>query len=200
MESGSARLAVDRRRLYGPDPGYGNQCRSSITARRYLPGRNRFEQKCDFATLLVAITNVLATVIALVLVDRAGPEASSLCRSGRHDGRAVCAFFLLSQAGATGAVAGQNRHRLSDVFITCYAFSIGPIAWIIVSEVFPLRVRGRGVAAATLSFGTSNFLVSLTFLSSPQGRWDFAYLRHVWGILHPHIDLRALCDSRDKRA
>jgi MFS family permease len=50
-------------------------------------------------------------------------------------------------------------------FITCYAFSIGPIAWILVSEVFPLRVRGRGVAAATLSFGVSNFLVSLTFLS-----------------------------------
>jgi MFS family permease len=51
------------------------------------------------------------------------------------------------------------------VYITCFAFSMGPIAWILVSEVFPLHVRGRGVAAATLGSGTSNFLVSLTFLS-----------------------------------
>jgi SP family galactose:H+ symporter-like MFS transporter len=50
-------------------------------------------------------------------------------------------------------------------YITCFAFSMGPIAWILVSEVFPLRLRGRGVAAATLGSGTSNFIVSLTFLS-----------------------------------
>ncbi len=42
---------------------------------------------------------------------------------------------------------------------------MGPIAWILVSEVFPLRVRGRGVAAASLGSGASNFAVSLTFLS-----------------------------------
>jgi MFS family permease len=51
------------------------------------------------------------------------------------------------------------------VYITCFAFSMGPIAWILVSEVFPLRVRGRGVAAASLGSGASNFLVSITFLS-----------------------------------
>jgi hypothetical protein len=36
---------------------------------------------------------------------------------------------------------------------------------ILVAEVFPLRVRGRGVAAATLGSGISNFIVSITFLS-----------------------------------
>jgi MFS family permease len=51
------------------------------------------------------------------------------------------------------------------VYISCFAFSMGPIAWILVSEVFPLRVRGRGVAAASLGAGASNFLVSITFLS-----------------------------------
>jgi SP family galactose:H+ symporter-like MFS transporter len=51
------------------------------------------------------------------------------------------------------------------VYITCFAFSMGPIAWILVSEVFPLRVRGRGVAAASLGSGAANFLVSMTFLS-----------------------------------
>ena len=51
------------------------------------------------------------------------------------------------------------------LYIACFAFSLGAIAWILVSEVFPLRVRGRGVAVATLFSGISNFVVSLTFLS-----------------------------------
>jgi SP family galactose:H+ symporter-like MFS transporter len=51
------------------------------------------------------------------------------------------------------------------VYIACFAVSLGAIAWILVAEVFPLRVRGRGVAAATLGSGVSNFAVSFTFLS-----------------------------------
>jgi MFS family permease len=62
------------------------------------------------------------------------------------------------------------------IYITCFAFSMGPIAWILVSEVFPLRVRGRGVAAASIGSGASNFLVSLTFLSlikAAGNSWTF---------------------------
>jgi sugar porter (SP) family MFS transporter len=118
-----------------------------------------------FATLLVAITNVLATVIALVLVDRVGRKPLLYAGvGGMMLALCVLAFCFHSQA-ALGASMGIIATVCLMVFITCYAFSIGPIAWILVSEVFPLRVRGRGVAAATLSFGTSNFLVSLTFLS-----------------------------------
>ena len=118
-----------------------------------------------FATLLVAITNVLATVIALVLVDRLGRKP--LLYAGL--GGMTVALFVLSFCFHQQAQLGPSLGIIATVclmfYITCYAFSMGPIAWIIVSEVFPLRVRGRGVAAATLSFGTSNFLVSLTFLS-----------------------------------
>jgi hypothetical protein len=51
---------------------------------------------------------------------------------------------------------------------------LGAIAWILVSEVFPLRVRGRGVAVATLASGLSNFAVSLTFLSMINAIGDSA--------------------------
>jgi sugar porter (SP) family MFS transporter len=118
-----------------------------------------------FATLLVAITNVLATVIALVLVDRLGRKPLLYAGLG---GMTVALFvlsFCFHQQAQLGPSLGKIATGCLMFFITCYAFSIGPIAWIIVSEVFPLRVRGRGVAAATLSFGTSNFLISLTFLS-----------------------------------
>jgi len=118
-----------------------------------------------FATLVVAITNVLATVIGLLLVDRAGRKPLLYVGIG---GMTV-ALLVLSLCFHNQAALGPSLGIIATVclmfYITCYAFSMGPIAWIIVSEVFPLRVRGRGVAAATLSFGTSNFLISLTFLS-----------------------------------
>jgi len=123
------------------------------------------DKSAIFATLLVAITNVLATVIALVLVDRLGRKP--LLYAGI--GGMTAALFVLAICFHNQAALGKSLGIIATVclmsFIACYAFSIGPIAWILVSEVFPLRVRGRGVAAATLSFGTSNFLVSLTFLS-----------------------------------
>ena len=118
-----------------------------------------------FATLLVAITNVLATVIALVLVDRVGRKPLLYVGIGGMTAALLVLSFCFHQLAELGPSLGKIATACLMFFITCYAFSIGPIAWILVSEVFPLRVRGRGVAAATLSFGTSNFLVSLTFLS-----------------------------------
>jgi sugar porter (SP) family MFS transporter len=117
------------------------------------------------ATLIVAITNMLATVIALVLVDRVGRKP--LLYAGV--GGMTASLFLLSYSFHNQAAFGASLGMFATVclvfYIACFAFSMGPIAWILVSEVFPLQIRGRGVAAATIGSGASNFLVSLTFLS-----------------------------------
>jgi sugar porter (SP) family MFS transporter len=118
-----------------------------------------------FATLLVAVTNMLATIIALVLVDRVGRKP--LLYAG-VSGMTACLILLaysFHSPAAFAAAPGVVATICLMIYITCFAFSMGPIAWILVAEVFPLRVRGRGVAAASLGSGASNFLVSITFLS-----------------------------------
>ena len=81
-------------------------------------------------------------------------------------------LFVLAAAFHFQAAMGVSLGVLATVclmvYITCFAASMGPIAWILVAEVFPLRLRGRGVAAATLGSGISNFVVSMTFLSLIQ--------------------------------
>ena len=123
------------------------------------------DKNAIFATLLVAIVNVLATVIALALVDKVGRKP--LLYAGV--GGMTISLFVLAYSFHNQAVLGSSLGIVATaclmVYITCFAFSMGPIAWILVSEVFPLRIRGRGVAAATLGSGISNFIVSLTFLS-----------------------------------
>jgi sugar porter (SP) family MFS transporter len=118
-----------------------------------------------FATLLVAVVNVLATIVGIALVDRIGRKP--LLYVG-VSGMTIALFalsFSFSHHGALGASLGAVAIACLMVYITCFAFSLGAIAWILVAEVFPLRVRGRGVAAGTLFSGIANFAVSLTFLS-----------------------------------
>lgn len=118
-----------------------------------------------FATLLIAIVNVIATVVGIMLVDRVGRKP--LLYVG-VSGMTVALFALsyaFSHNAALGASMGVVAVACLMAYIACFAFSLGAIAWILVAEIFPLRVRGRGVAAASLGSGISNFAVSFTFLS-----------------------------------
>lgn len=121
-----------------------------------------------FATLIVAITNMMATIVALALVDRIGRKPLLYVGVG---GMTV-SLFVLSWAFHHQASLGSSLGLIATIclvaYIACFAFSMGPIAWILVAEVFPLQVRVRGVAAATIGSGASNFIVSLTFLSIIQ--------------------------------
>jgi SP family galactose:H+ symporter-like MFS transporter len=51
------------------------------------------------------------------------------------------------------------------VFIASFAFSLGPVVWTVINEVFPARVRGRGVAVATAINWLAAWVVAQTFLS-----------------------------------
>jgi sugar porter (SP) family MFS transporter len=126
------------------------------------------DKSAIFSTLLLAITNVLATVIALLLVDRLGRKP--LLYSGV--GGMTLSLFVLASCFHSQAALGSSLGLIATaclmVYVICFAFSMGPIGWILVAEVFPLRLRGRGVAAATLGSGASNTIVAYTFLALIQ--------------------------------
>jgi sugar porter (SP) family MFS transporter len=118
-----------------------------------------------FATLLVALVNVLFTLVGIALVDRVGRKP--LLYVG-VSGMTIALFTLsltFSRTALVGSRIGAITIACLMLYIACFAFSLGAIAWILVAEVFPLRVRGRGMAAGTLFSGIANFAVSLTFLS-----------------------------------
>jgi SP family galactose:H+ symporter-like MFS transporter len=153
------------------------------------------DKNAIFATLLVAVVNVLATIIALALVDRVGRKPLLYWGvSGMALALLVLSYAFDNQA-SLGASMGIVATACLMVYITCFAFSMGPIAWIIVAEVFPLRLRGRGVAAATLGSGTSNFIVSLTFLSLIKSAGNTLTFCILCGLLHPDAFLRSLCHA-----
>jgi MFS family permease len=122
-------------------------------------------QHAILASVLVSVVNMLATVVALFLVDRVGRKPLLYAGvGGMLASLLVLAFTFGHQAKPTHAT-GVAAVVCLMVYIACCAASMGPIAWILVGEVFPLQLRSRGAAAATLGYGISNTLVSLSFLS-----------------------------------
>ena len=134
------------------------------------------------STFVVAMVNVIATVVGISLVDRVGRKP--LLYVG-VTGMTVALFalsFAFSHQAEVGASMGKVAIACLIAYIACFALSLGAIAWILVAEVFPLRVRGRGMAAGTLGSGISNFVVSFTFLSLIEAigsAWTFA----IYGLL-----------------
>jgi len=117
------------------------------------------------ATFVIALMNVAATVVGILLVDRVGRKPLLYIGVG---GMTLSLFALswgFQHKASLGSALGVIAISSLLTYIACFALSMGAIAWILVSEVFPLRVRGRGVAAATLASGISNFIVASTFLS-----------------------------------
>jgi MFS family permease len=113
---------------------------------------------------------MLATLLALLLVDRVGRKPLLyLGVTGMAVSLAVLACAFHTQP--LGPHLGRTALVCLIAFIACFALGMGPISWILVSEMFPLRLRGRGVAAASLASGAANFFVASTFLS----------LLHTWG-------------------
>jgi SP family xylose:H+ symportor-like MFS transporter len=62
-------------------------------------------------------------------------------------------------------------------YIACFALSVGPVTWVILSEIFPTRIRGRAMGIATVCLWLANLLVSQTF---PMMMDDRTWLTRVF--------------------
>lgn len=118
------------------------------------------------ATVGIGVVNVLSTLIAIRLVDRLGRKP--LLLAGLAGMTASLAALGISQGmgsmiGIDPSMLGPITIGFIGVYIVCFAFSLGPVVWLMISEIFPNRARARAVAISTASNWTANFLVSFSF-------------------------------------
>jgi sugar porter (SP) family MFS transporter len=115
------------------------------------------------ATAGVGLVNVLLTIVSLRLLDRIGRRPLLL---------AGVAGMIVSLS-MLGAVFVLDSHSTAMawlavgsvmLYVGAFAISLGPIFWLLISEIFPLRVRGVAMGAATMFNWGFNLLVALTFL------------------------------------
>jgi sugar porter (SP) family MFS transporter len=115
------------------------------------------------ATLAIGIFNVLFTVIALPLIDFWGRRPLLLIGLlGMFISLvAQCIAFYFPELTQLRWIAIGSM----VFYIACFAMSLGPIMWLVISEVFPLEIRGVGISLAISASWAFNMLVALTLLS-----------------------------------
>ncbi len=134
------------------------------------------ESQAVVTTWAIGGVNVLATLIAIAFIDNEGRRKlllAGLVGMGVSLVVVGVAFQFIGANDQAGAAAGPTLAGIVTVaalilFIACFAFSLGPVVWTVINEVFPARVRGRGVALATAVNWGSAYLVSQFFLSLVQ--------------------------------
>jgi SP family galactose:H+ symporter-like MFS transporter len=115
------------------------------------------------ATLAIGIFNVLFTLLALPLIDFWGRRPLLLVGlAGMFISlSAQCVAFYFPDLVEFRWVAVGSM----IFYIACFAMSLGPIMWLVISEIFPLEVRGVGISLAISASWAFNMLVALTLLT-----------------------------------
>lgn len=112
-----------------------------------------------YGQIIFGIVLVVFTVLAMWKVDQLGRKKLLLIgNAGIFLSLLAMGWFFYSPG------LSQNALIISiSFFIASFAFSLGPIPWIIMAEIFPTKIRGRAMAIATLALFGANWLVAQLF-------------------------------------
>lgn len=117
-----------------------------------------------FATVGIGVVNVLLTVVSILLIDRVGRRPLLLVGiSGMIVSLGIMglAFIIPGLTSSLGWVAVICLM----LYVGSFAISLGPIFWLMIAEIYPLRIRGRAMSIVTMINWATNLVVAITFLT-----------------------------------
>ncbi|XP_044500032.1 sugar transport protein 8 [Mangifera indica] len=121
------------------------------------------------SAVITGIVNVLSTLVSIVLVDKAGRRKLLLQACVQmFISQVVIGAILQSQLQTTGSLSKGSAIVVVlfvCLFVMAFAWSWGPLGWLIPSEIFPLQTRTAGFAFAVSSNMLFTFLIAQAFLS-----------------------------------
>ena len=111
-----------------------------------------------FQSILVGITNGIFTILGMILIDRVGRRKLLIVGS---IGMSIC-LALIARTFYAQNFSGYGLLIFLLVYIMFFAFSTGAVIWVLIAEIFPNRVRGKGQSLG--SFTHWFFAALITFL------------------------------------
>jgi sugar porter (SP) family MFS transporter len=128
--------------------------------------------------VIIGSINFLATILAIAIIDKAGRKPLLLASSA---GMAV-SLVVLGAAFQVHPVPAMLVLGSILAYVVSFGIGMGPGVWVLMSELFPTRIRGRAMAVATVALWLASLLLTVTFLSlvsaiGPSGTfWLYAGL------------------------
>ncbi|HPO12805.1 MAG TPA: sugar porter family MFS transporter [Candidatus Hydrogenedentes bacterium] len=127
-----------------------------------------------YQTVMVGVVNLSFTVVAILVVDRVGRKPLLITAAA---GMGI-SLFLLGGAFEFHHAQGLWVVVFVLAYVAAFAVAMGPVVWVILSEIFPTSVRGAAMSIATVSLWIACFLVTQLFprmLEQLHGRVFFVY-------------------------
>ncbi|WP_346854196.1 D-xylose transporter XylE [uncultured Draconibacterium sp.] len=109
-------------------------------------------------TIVMGLVNVIFTVVAILTVDKWGRKPLLMIGS---IGMAVGMFAISGLAYME--IIGISTLVFIIVYTASFMMSWGPICWVLISEIFPNKIRGRAVAIAVVAQWAANYFISSTY-------------------------------------
>lgn len=118
------------------------------------------------ANVVNGAVNVLMTLVAIRLLDRTGRRPLLLGgTAGMAAGMLVVALTFL--------IGGDQLHGGSAyiaiagllIYTGSFAIGLGPVFWLLISEIYPVKIRGQAMSVATMANWGANFIVTVSFLT-----------------------------------
>ncbi len=114
--------------------------------------------KAYMQTVIIGVINLLFTFVAIRLVDRSGRR--NLLLAG---GAGMSLSLALIGASFWFSFEGYFLLFFILTYVACFAASYGPVTWVYISEIFPVKLRGLAISVATLALWAAVYLVTQFF-------------------------------------
>ena len=111
-----------------------------------------------FNIVITGLVNLVFTIVAMYTVDRYGRKALMLLGSA-----GLAGIYAIIGTGYFFEAKGVYMLILVLAAIASYAMSLAPVTWVLISEIFPNRIRGAAVAVAVFSLWVASTILVLTF-------------------------------------
>jgi SP family sugar porter-like MFS transporter len=111
-----------------------------------------------FNIVITGSVNLIFTFVGMFTVDRLGRKALMLIGAGGL----ACIYAVIGIMYFTH-LQGLPLLIMVVTAIACFAMSLGPVTWVVLSEIFPNRFRGTAMAVATFSLWSACFVLTYTF-------------------------------------
>jgi sugar porter (SP) family MFS transporter len=131
-------------------------------------------------SVYIGCTNVFFTIVAILLLDRLGRRFFLIAGTATLTA-ALVGLGIFFQSASLQHSAGWLSLVCLLVYIMGFAVGLGPVFWLMISEIFPLQMRGPAMAVCTMFNWGFNFMISYTFLTltdvlTKQGAfWLYAF-------------------------
>ncbi|MFD1716963.1 sugar porter family MFS transporter [Georgenia deserti] len=137
-------------------------------------------------SVITSVTNIVVTIVAILLVDKVGRRLMLLVGSvGMTLSLGVMAFSFSFATlerlpdGTQEAQLGEPWSMIAlicaNIFVVSFGASWGPLVWVLLGEMFPNRIRAGALGVAAAAQWLSNFFISTTFPTFSEIGLPFAY-------------------------